>query len=101
MWADLANMSSVEGHESVMMSPYKGLVDRATKELVTNNKDEIAKIIIGPTASAADMGNPQRVLTALKPYPQKYVAIRDKYFPGADLKEGSQEWFRFLIDHIL
>lgn len=101
MWADLANMSSVEGHESVMMSPYKGLVDRATKELVTNNKDEIAKIIIGPTASAADMGNPQRVLAALKPYPEKYAAIRDKYFPGQGLKEGSQEWFRFLIDHIL
>lgn len=101
MWADLANMSSVEGHESVMMSPYKGLVDRATKELVTNNKDEIAKIIIGPTASAADMGNPQKVLAALKPYPEKYTAIRDKYFPGQGLKEGSQEWFRFLIDHIL
>ena len=101
MWADLANMSSVEGHESVMMSPYKGLVDRTTKELITNNKDEIAKIIIGPTASAADMGNPQRVLAALKPYPEKYVAIRDKYLPGADLKEGSREWFRFLIDHIL
>ena len=101
MWADLANMSSVEGHESVMMSPYKGLVDRMTKELVTNNKDEIAKIIIGPSASAADMGNPQRVMAALKPYPEKYVAIRDKYLPGMDLKEGSQEWFRFLIDHIL
>jgi hypothetical protein len=101
MWADLANMSSVEGHESVMMSPYKGLVDRTTKELVTNNKDEIAKIIIGPTASAADMGNPQKMLAALKPYPEKYVAIRDRYFPGADLKEGSREWFRFLIDHIL
>jgi hypothetical protein len=47
------------------------------------------------------MGNPQRVMAALKPYPEKYVAIRDKYFPGMDLKEGSQEWFRFLIDHIL
>lgn len=101
MWADLANISSVEGHESVMMSPYKGLVDRTTKELITNNKDEIAKIIIGPTASAADMGNPQKMLAALKPYPEKYVAIRDRYFPGADLKEGSREWFRFLIDHIL
>jgi len=42
MWADLANMSKVEGHESLMMSPYKGLVDRATKELITNSKDEIA-----------------------------------------------------------
>lgn len=96
MWADLANMSSVEGHESVMMSPYKGLVDRATKELITNNKDEIAKIIIGPTASAADMGNPQKVMAALKQYPEKYKAIKDKYFPT----EGTRDWFRELMDRV-
>ena len=101
MWADLANLSSNPEHPSMMMSPYKGLVDRTTKELITNNKDEIAKIIIGPTAAAADMGNPQRVLAALKQYPEKYTAIRDKYFPGADLKEGSREWFRFMLDHIV
>lgn len=81
MWADLANMSSVEGHTSLMMSPYKGLMDRQTKELITNKKDEIAKIIIGPTASADDMGNPQKMLKALEKYPEKYQMIKDKYFP--------------------
>ena len=80
MWADLANMSSMEGHSSLMMSPYKGLVDRQTKELITNKKDEIAKIIIGPTASADDMGNPQKVLKALEKYPEKYQMIKDRYF---------------------
>lgn len=99
MWADLANMSSVEGHNSVMMSPYKGLVDRATKELITSNKDEIAKVIIGPTATAADMGNPQKVLAALKQYPEKYRAIKDKYFPEP-VAEGSREWFRSLMDRV-
>ena len=99
MWADLANMSSVEGHDSVMMSPYKGLVDRATKELITSNKDEIAKVIIGPTATAADMGNPQKVLAALKQYPEKYRAIKDKYFPEP-VAEGSREWFRSLMDRV-
>jgi hypothetical protein len=96
MWADLANMSSVEGHNSVMMSPYKGLVDRETKELISNDKDAIAKIIIGPTATAADMGNPQRVLAALKQYPEKYKAIKDKYFPN----EGTRDWFRSLLDRV-
>lgn len=81
MWADLANMSSVEGHTSLMMSPYKGLMDRQTKELITNKKDEIAKIIIGPTASADDMGNPQKMLKALEKYPEKYQMVKDKYFP--------------------
>ena len=100
IWADLANMSSMPEYPSLMMSPYKGLVDRTTKELVTANKDEIAKIIIGPTATAADMGNPQLVLTALKQYPDKYKAIKDKYFPEP-IQEGSREWFRFMLDHLL
>ena len=81
MWADLANISSIEGHPSLMMSPYKGLVDRQTKELITNKKDEIAKIIIGPTASADDMGNSTKLLKALERYPDKYNLIKGKYFP--------------------
>ena len=100
MWADLANLSKIEGHDSIMMSPYKGLVDRTTKELITNNKDAIAKIIIGPTATAQDMGNPQGVLAALKPYPEKYRAIKDKYFPEP-IAEGSREWFRYLLNNIV
>lgn len=80
MWADLANMSSLPDHKSLMMSPYKGLVDRETKELVTSDKDQIAKIIIGPTASADDMGNPTKMMKALEKYPEKYKAIKDKYF---------------------
>jgi len=80
MWADLANMTSIEGHKSLMMSPYKGLLDRETKELVANDKDKIAKIIIGPTATADDMGNPTKMMKALQKYPEKYKAIQDKYF---------------------
>ena len=83
MWADLANMTSIEGHKSLMMSPYKGLLDRETKELVANDKDKIAKIIIGPTATADDMGNPTKMMKALEKYPEKYKAIKDKYFSRA------------------
>ena len=96
MWADLANLSSTEGHPSLMMSPYKGLLDRQTKQLITSNKDEIAKIIIGPDASASDMGNPKKVLAALKKYPDKYGPIKDKYFP--DMQEGTNIWFRKMIN---
>lgn len=97
MWADLANMSQAQGHASLMMSPYKGLVDRETKELITNNKDQIAKIIIGPTASADDMGNPTKMMAALQQYPQKYKAIKDKYF-AEPVAEGSREWFRKTLE---
>jgi hypothetical protein len=80
-----------------MMSPYKGLVDRETKELITNNKDHIAKIIIGPTASADDMGNPTKMMAALQQYPQKYQAMKEKYF-SEPVAEGSREWFRKALD---
>jgi len=99
IWADLANMTQIPGHNSMMLSPYKGLVDRETKELVTNDKDAIAKIIIGPTATADDMGNPSKVLKALQPYPEKYKMIKDKYF-SEPVQEGSLEWFRKTLDMI-
>ena len=79
MWADLANLSSVKNHKSLMMSPYKGLLDRDTKELIAYDKDQIAKIIIGPNASASDMGNPTKLLKALEQYPEKYNALINKY----------------------
>jgi len=99
IWADLANMSSMQGHDSLMMSPYKGLVDRTTKELVTANKDEIASIIIGPGANAKDMGNPAAVLKALKKFPEKYNAIKTKYFPDP-APVGTNEWFRSMFNKL-
>ena len=93
IWADLANLSSLPDHQSLMMSPYKGLVDRTTKELITADKDEIASIIIGPGATAKDMGNPKAVLAALKRYPEKFNAINSKYF-AEPAPVGTNEWFR-------
>ena len=97
MWADLANMSQMPGHASLMMSPYKGLMDRQTKELVSNDKDQIAKIIIGPTATAQDMGNPTLMMKSLEQYPEKYKAMKEKYF-AEPVAEGSREWFRKALD---
>ena len=99
IWADLANMSNMPGHDSLMMSPYKGLVDRTTKELVTANKDQIASIIIGPGATAKDMGNPAAVLNALKKFPEKYNAIKTKYFPDP-APVGTNEWFRNMFNKL-
>ena len=79
IWADLARMSSAPGHESVMISPYRGLVDRETKEFITSSKDAIAKIIIGPSASACDMRSVSAIIQALTPYPEKYNTIRNTY----------------------
>ena len=102
IWADLANMSSMPDHPSLMMSPYKGLVDRETKELITNNKDQIAKIIIGPQATAADMGNVHAIIDALAGSPEKLKAIKDKYVPIQDsISIGTNEWFRKMMDMLV
>lgn len=46
-------------------SPYKGLVNRETNELVTNDLDEIAKTIIGPNATGKDLGSIESIAQAL------------------------------------
>jgi hypothetical protein len=79
IWADLARMSSAPGHSSVMISPYKGLVNRETKEFITSSKDAIAKIIIGPTATACDMRSVSAIIQALVSYPEKFNAISKTY----------------------
>lgn len=79
IWADLAKMSNIPGHNSVMLSPYRGLVDRKTKEFIVSDKDSIAKIIIGPTANSSDMRSVSAIIQALKPYTEKYDAISKAY----------------------
>jgi hypothetical protein len=46
-------------------SPYKGLLDRETNELVANELDEIAKQILGSGASAKDLGSLESILAAM------------------------------------
>ena len=45
-------------------SPYKGLVDRETNELVSNNLDDIAKQLLGNNATAKDLGSVESMLKA-------------------------------------
>lgn len=58
----MAYLSKANG---MKWSPYKGLVDRETNELVSNNLDEIAKRILNPNASAKDLGSLESIMAAL------------------------------------
>lgn len=51
--------------QGMKWSPYKGLVSRETNELVSNDLDEIARRLIGPNASAKDMGSVEAIAKAL------------------------------------
>jgi|SRR5210317_1535183 len=69
MIADLAKAKGMK------WSPYKGLVNRETNELVSNNMDEIAKELLGPNATGKDLGSVESIVKANP----EAKAIVDKY----------------------
>ena len=56
---------------SLQYSPDRGLVDRETNDVVAINKNDIAKILLGPTATARDMSSISGIKDALKNQPDK------------------------------
>jgi hypothetical protein len=93
----------------LMWSGFQGLYarDEAGKkgEFVSNNADEVAKILIGNHATAKDLGNVERIIAALpgnEKNPKIQHAISDPHWPGnenkkpEDIKEGSSEWFTWM-----
>lgn len=46
-------------------SPYKGLLNRETDELISNNLDDIAKRLLSPNASGKDLGSVESIMAAL------------------------------------
>lgn len=46
-------------------SAFKGLVDAQTKEVITRDIDEIARMIIGPNATGKDLGSVESIMAAL------------------------------------
>ena len=46
-------------------SPYRGVVNRETNELIANDLDKIAKTLISPNASGKDIGSVESIVSAL------------------------------------
>ena len=53
----------------MLWSPYQGLFNRDANgkkaDLVTNNIDEVARILLGPNATGKDIGSVEQILAAL------------------------------------
>ena len=78
--------------QGLKWSPYKGLVDRETNELVTNDLDEIAKRLLGPNASGKDLGSVESMLSAMpKELADKMMAdlADDKAFQAGQVRQES------------
>ena len=66
--------TTAEHPDGFKWSPYKGLVDRTSNELVSNNLDEVAKMLIGPNAKAADLGSVEGIVKAMGADGEQFLA---------------------------
>lgn len=96
-------------HPQGLSWSYKnGLIDRATKETITKNPNEVAEILFGGTA--ADLDNINTILAKFKQaHPGQYNEVIQKVNTGLEsyktkyrMKEshpvGSPTWFRDMIN---
>ena len=74
------------------------LKNRSTGEVITHNIDKIAKLVIGPNASADDLGSAESIIAAVGGIDSPRLAqFRDdmaKKYPN--LKEGTVDWFKLI-----
>lgn len=56
---------------NIQFSPDRGLVDRDTNKVIAINKDDIAKVLLGPNATARDLASMSGIRNALAKQPQK------------------------------
>lgn len=54
-----------------------GMMDRATNELVTDDPDRIAAILLGPGHTREDLGSVEKILAALKNDPKRDAKLAD------------------------
>tara|TARA_B100001094_G_scaffold191437_1_gene185307 strand:- start:2938 stop:3708 length:771 start_codon:yes stop_codon:yes gene_type:complete len=58
-------LAKLAKNKGMKFSPYRGVVNRETNELITNNLDKIAKTLIGPNSSGKDIGSVESIVSAL------------------------------------
>lgn len=83
---------------SLQFSPDNGVVDRETGKVVAIDKDQIAKILIGPGANARDISSLTGIKNALQKYPKKWAAV--KQFYPVTVQEGTTGWFRSILEKV-
>jgi hypothetical protein len=95
--------SSLAKAAGMKFSPFEGkLVDRTTGELVADNKDDVAKILLNPTATAANLASVKAIMAALANDPRKEEKIaqaREDAKKGLivlpeSVQPGTAQWFR-------
>ena len=58
-------LAKLAKNKGMKFSPYRGVVNRETNELIANDLDKIAKTLISPYASGKDIGSVESIVSAL------------------------------------
>ena len=58
-------LAKLAKNKGMKFSPYRGVVNRETNELIANDLDKIAKTLISPNASGKDLGSVESIVSAL------------------------------------
>lgn len=89
----------------MLWSGFQGLFSRTEDgkkgKLITDVAEDVAKILLNPTATTADLGNVERILEALPlgiNDPRVQAALTDEKWPVKPV--GTNEWFRNLMNSL-
>jgi hypothetical protein len=84
------SMAKAQGYK---LNQIAGIADRATERLITDDPDEIAKMLLNPRATRDDLSSVERILAALKNDPQREQKLADfrdhMQRAGTPLDEGT------------
>ena len=58
-------LATLAKNKGMKFSPYRGIVNRDTNELITNDLDKIAKTLVSPNATGKDIGSVESIVSAL------------------------------------
>ena len=99
--------SSLAKALNLKFSPFEGkLVDRATNEVMADNKDDVAKILLNKNATAADLSSVKSIIKALANDPRKEEKLAQARADATkglitlpeSVQPGSTLWFRTMAD---
>ena len=70
-------MNSIAKSMGYKLNQVSGIADRATNRLVTNNPDEVAKLLLNKTATRQDLASVESILQALSTDPEREAKLAD------------------------
>jgi len=70
-------MNSLAKSMGYKLNQIAGIADRATNDIITDDPDEIARMLLNPRATRDDLGSVERILAALKNDPRRDAKLAD------------------------